>query len=226
MGRLKTLRIASTTGLTASIGIVAVNRVTDIAKNLCQLTGPDTSDATKWCLANIAPWVGDQAWLLVAALALLAFFSWFPEWWPWKKNSSKPLINSAVLSVSPVVRDVWLLNAIHYVAFGSWQLKEWESLSGNIGKLSDASDKIRQRARDGDLPIWGSRSGSQVLNPIDAEFWAYHGIEWFSLLKGETEELTTELKEVGYRSLVERQVRLMTSRTKVEELWPSGNISA
>jgi len=118
----------------------------------------------------------------------------------------------------PICRDVWLLDAIHYVAFKSWEVVEWNNLGEKLRILGAAEEDVRQRARDGDLPIWGREGFSGTLNPIPPEYWEYYGLEWGSLLKGEAEEFQTELTKHARSVGIRRS--LMTSKSKVEELWP------
>jgi hypothetical protein len=63
-----------------------------------------------------------------------------------------------------VDRDTWLLNAIHYVAFGSWTIREWHNVdeaADSLNGIYGAVAKIRQASRDGTLPVWAAKISKQ-----------------------------------------------------------------
>ena len=122
-------------------------------------------------------------------------------------------------TVPLVERDVWLLDAIHRAAIGEWKICDFDQLAeAKINEFVGVLDKIQQAAFDGDLPIWGKQAQSDIWRPISREYWEYHGIDWFSMLKGEPEILKTESKKTTQNVGVWWE--LMTSRKMVDELWP------
>lgn len=135
----------------------------------------------------------------------------------WNMKKRKPV---------EIKRDIHLLNALHYIAFGSWDLQNLDSETPGadsfISALNKAAVAVRQAGRDGDLPVWGSDSRNTPLEPIDPLFWQHNGIENWEMLKDDPHKLRTEVKE-GRQGAVFSD--LMTCKTKVEELWPEPILS-
>lgn len=128
--------------------------------------------------------------------------------------------NPEVGIAAEVKRDISLLDAIHRAATGEWKVCDFDELAeGKINEFVGVLEKIQQAAFDGDLPIWGKQARSDVWRPIPPEYWEYHGIDWFSMLKGEPENLKTEAKKTTRNVGVWWE--LMTSRKRVDELWPT-----
>ena len=81
----------------------------------------------------------------------------------------------------------------------------------------------RQLAYDGKLPIWGKKFAGDTWRPIPPAFWADHQLDWFGYLKGTPEDLKTTAAGAypGDKSGMQHTwSELMTSKAKVEELWP------
>lgn len=89
-----------------------------------------------------------------------------------------------------------------------------------MGALGRAQIDVRQRARDGDLPIWGREGFSGTLNPLPPDYWEYYGFDLFGLMRGNAEEYGTELTRRTKSISLSKCRSLMTSKEKVEELWP------
>jgi hypothetical protein len=119
----------------------------------------------------------------------------------------------------PTVRDVWLLNAVHYIAYQSWVLLDMPLDEKHLIAGYRALSELKQKAFDGELPIWGRVGQAELFKPIPKEYWEYYGFEILSFAKDNPEEFCTEkysdiANDVIYNSL-------MTSKAKVEGLWPS-----
>lgn len=131
------------------------------------------------------------------------------------------------------VRDVDLLDAIHYVMNREWgKTLNWQSLPSEISALKNALKEIRQKACDDELKVWGMKSSetlwgtqsSNLLIPIQPEYWLRYGIDQNDAMIGDQQELkTTQMssnsseKELIYQNL-------MTTKSIVEYLWPPENI--
>ncbi|MEW8509042.1 MAG: hypothetical protein AB2598_20340 [Candidatus Thiodiazotropha sp.] len=123
--------------------------------------------------------------------------------------------------------DVWLYDAIYYIAFGCWDRSEIDrSLTeeSRLKQLYSASNEIIQSAREGELVIGGKEGQTGTVNPIQEGYWGQFGIKGEGLLGDEPADLHTEVKVIGYKGFVYRNLR--TNKAKVEELWPSANTSA
>lgn len=135
-------------------------------------------------------------------------------------TSSEPIKDQGVDIAGEVKRNVWLLDAIHRAATGEWKICDFDQLAeGKINEFVGVLEKIQQAAFDGDLPIWGKQARSDVWRPIPPGYWEYHGIDWFSMLKGDPENLKTEAKKTTKNVGVWWE--LMTSRKRVDDLWPT-----
>lgn len=117
--------------------------------------------------------------------------------------------------------DVWLYDAIHYVAFGSWEGPDKEIDGAEyFSIIVDAIQKMLQKARDGALPIWGRQvlAGPGTTSRINPDYWApsqldVHGPHGF--FKGNKEEFRASTPgPITYRYL-------KTNKSQVEKLWRS-----
>jgi len=125
-----------------------------------------------------------------------------------------------------IERDVWLLDAVFYVAEGRWQspnmldrdVSDMEDAEF-ISKLGPAHRKVMQGASDGDLQVWGKRT-DQNRGPyveIDSKYWENHELEHWNLMGGNFEEIQTSRIGVAPGPIYKE---LKTSKARVEELWP------
>jgi hypothetical protein len=183
-------------------------------------------------MEDLAPIIGWAVPLLVAALVVAFTYKGFEWAHGFSGKSAKhsadqektPDITDRQTSPDTGKHDVLLYDAIHYVATRSWDGERLDIFSSNEGFLSgitQAIEDVRQYACDGDLIIWGSTGNLGPITPIDPNYWRAYGFEYFSLLREAPEEFHTEIKVGQPRDLIYK--RLKTSKSKVEELWPSGN---
>jgi hypothetical protein len=113
-------------------------------------------------------------------------------------------------------RDVGVGEAIAYVCYRDWGHNFSAAAGSRDVDAVAALHEFRQAASDDRVKIWGKRSRDAVFEPIPAEYWRRHQIEWFGLLRGPvTTEPTVSVADHG-----NRYEELMTSRTQVEEVWP------
>jgi hypothetical protein len=183
-------------------------------------------------MEDLAPIIGWAVPLLVAALVVAFTYKGFEWAHGFSGKSAKHSADQEKTSditdrqTSPDTgkHDVLLYDAIHYVATRSWDGERLDIFSSNEGFLSgitQAIEDVRQYACDGDLIIWGSTGNSDPITPIDPNYWRAYGFEYFSLLREAPEEFHTEIKVGQPRDSIYK--RLKTSKSKVEELWPSRN---
>jgi hypothetical protein len=137
--------------------------------------------------------------------------------------------NPSVSPHSHAPRDAPLIDAIWRAHLGRWGDRvdygtEWEAKAPFYKTVA----AVRQMARDGKLPVWGTRrERGAPFEPIPLSFWSTHDIEAgyviMPLVK-DTWVYVTEPTKIG-------QVRnaktfdwenFMTSREVVERLWPEG----
>lgn len=116
-------------------------------------------------------------------------------------------------------RDVWLKDAIDFAITGDWS-KEADLGGGvaeHLNALGAVLRNIRQEAFDGSLPIWGADGIDAVLmKPIPPEIWEHRGVDWFSVLRGDPEEICQEKDNRRMTDPVFRA--LQTSRGKFEKI--------
>ena len=118
-----------------------------------------------------------------------------------------------------VERDVWLLYAVHYIAYGSWTFIENPLDEDHLTAGHQALDEIRQKAFDKDLPVWGRIGQGPLFKQIQKEHWEDHSFKSLSFIVNKPEEFCT--KYYGNESDYTIYNSLMTSKAKVEELWPT-----
>ena len=154
---------------------------------------------------------------------VLALYLWFSSSGE-KKTKPKPSKDFDSIQKAPeqlstkVERDVWLLDAIHYIVFGSWDsLPENLEAENYLVVMDKAKQELQQNAFDGLLPVWGKGLMASTFRKIEPEVWEHNIIDLESLLKDEPEELKISMANIfgsatGFN-------HLMTSKAKVEELW-------
>ena len=120
-----------------------------------------------------------------------------------------------------VERDVWLLHAVHYIAFGSSEFVEIPFEEVQLTAGHQAQDEIRQKAFDGSLPVWGIIGSGGLFKPIPKEYWEHHYLKALIFAINDPEGFCT--KGNGLESDHTIYNSLMTSKAKVEELWPVVN---
>jgi len=171
--------------------------------------------------------------IVIAVVAAVLIFPLFEFGWNYLKAPERILLDQvAALETKvelfepsqdgskPDKHNVWLLDAIFYAG-----TKEWNAPSINIynadgdliDAVSSAMDEIRQRAYDGDLPIWGRNDFSGVLILIDKKYWERYRFDWFQVLIDKPDEFSTEHSKGVNDQPIYKNLR--TSKSKVEELW-------
>lgn len=125
-------------------------------------------------------------------------------------------------AILKVERDVWLLIAVHYIAYGSWKFIEIPLDEDHITAGHQALDEIRQKAFDGELTVWGRIGQGPLFKQIQKEHWEDHGFESLSFIVNKPEDYCT--KYYGNESDYTIYNSLMTSKAKVEELWPTSKL--
>lgn len=131
-------------------------------------------------------------------------------------DPTKPIESPTTKAVE---RDVWLLYAVHYIAYGSWTFIENPLDEDHLTAGHQALDEIRQKAFDKDLPVWGRIGQGPLFKQIQKEHWEDHSFKSLSFIVNKPEEFCT--KYYGNESDYTIYNSLMTSKAKVEELWPT-----
>ena len=114
------------------------------------------------------------------------------------------------LAVRCLTCGTWEGNWERITIGGGTSPREWTAIYRKL-------DEVRQSALDGKLPIWGAQyRHDNVVMPIEPAYWRQCGFEETTLLGDQADDFRTA--EVDG---LPRYYRLMTSKTKVEELWPN-----
>jgi hypothetical protein len=108
-------------------------------------------------------------------------------------------------------RDTPLAEALMFIATGRWGEDPWENGGGQLQALSDALQRFRQQASDGDLTVWGKRDSHGVWTRIHATYWINHTVDLMDVLKGETR--TKAYNQMGNEPLY---IDLMVCRSEVQ----------
>jgi len=90
-----------------------------------------------------------------------------------------------------------------------------------------ALDKIREKAFDRDLPVWGKLRKDGLFKQIPKEYWEHHGFFPVSFLKNAPEDFSSHKDIFAIDIRDSDQIiykALKTSIEKVEELWPVESI--
>ena len=90
--------------------------------------------------------------------------------------------------------DVWLRDAVFYCVLRKW-LGDGEQLELKGAQHQQAADylkEIRQLARNGDLIIWGKRWENSTHDPLPADYWAHHEVEYLELHRDSAQDVRTD----------------------------------
>lgn len=125
--------------------------------------------------------------------------------------------------IKSIESDVWLLHAVLYITSRSWKPVEINYRDEErCSAWNDALMKIRQKAFDGSLPICGIEIGEgPLIKLISKKYWEHHDFNLPSFYSNDPKEFHT--KEGVFTSDITIYNSLMTSKAKVEELWPVEN---
>ncbi len=147
-----------------------------------------------------------------AIWGLLAVCSFgFAAWRVWLYEHQKVTSLQAKLKLEgEPERDVSMDDAIGYVSLRNWNIGFSEAASSPFTDTAKDYDAVLQALADGKLPAWGKKASYGVQEPIPAEYWRTHRIDWFSLMR----------REPHTEKNGERYSELMTSRSAVERKWP------
>jgi hypothetical protein len=136
---------------------------------------------------------------------------------------------SAVSPHSNAPRNVPLLDAIWRAHLGRWGDRvDYGSDFQAKAPFYKTVSAIRQMARDGKLPVWGTKKGQATpFEPIPLSFWSSHDIEAGYVIIPSVEDTwvyVTEPTKIGQTRSARTQdwTNFMTSRDVVEKLWPGG----
>ena len=136
--------------------------------------------------------------------------------------------SKAVSPYSHAPRDVPLLDAIWRAHLGRWDDRvdygdEWSAKA----PFHKTASTVRQMARDGRLPVWGTRKESGApFEPIPLSFWSTHDIQAGYVINPRVKDswvYVTEPTKIGQTRYARTQdwTNFMTSREIVEKLWPT-----
>ncbi len=117
--------------------------------------------------------------------------------------------------------DVWLLDALWYIAFRKWNTnRESVNLASQVQLISTAREEVMQAIADCDLKLWGKDASwsSGPWREIPCNYWRTHKLEFWEPLKSDPENLRTEIN-IGNPDDI--YVALKTSKDQVERLWPA-----
>lgn len=117
--------------------------------------------------------------------------------------------------------DKPVLEVLCYIATGNWRVQTSEE--GMLKTLCVAAKNLRQKARDGDIVIYGRDTGysPSVFDPIPAGFWRSHQIKLMDVFDPTktNNDIGTEITLIGGRSHVGYK-DMHTSKQAIERLWP------
>ncbi len=155
-------------------------------------------------------------WLIATTVILLVIVNV-----PWRH------IQQQIGQPNPLsTRDVWLSDAMIYALRGGWGDRiDLTNISENeLSRFYEIENEFRQAALDGTLPIWGKRAAYGLWEEVLAKDWVSYEIHEFDLLKSLADPEKLMVVRKGDRFPTQEWVRVKTSKAKVEELWPVGNI--
>lgn len=113
-----------------------------------------------------------------------------------------------------VERDAWLLEAVYFFAFGSWEIPEDIPPEPELTAIGSTLITVRQLALDGKLTIWGKPFENEPWQKISPEYWKDFNLDILEALRGNPEYFGTQLATIGFANSAD-MVALMTCRAQV-----------
>ena len=138
----------------------------------------------------------------------------------WPQKSVKEGAEAVAGINQGVGRDLSVLEAVHFLAFGSWEIRDWDELDGKVMPIYSAANDIEQAALDNAIPIWGKRDFSGKYFLIPASDWGRYKIKDTSLLLNDPEKVYARRSD--RKALPAQYSALMTNKEKVEA-WHAAN---
>lgn len=127
-------------------------------------------------------------------------------------------------------RNVALLDAIWRAHLGRWGDRvDFGSDTNAKSSFHRTVRDIRQMARDGKLPVWGTkRERDAPFEPVPLSFWSTHDVEAEYVINPAVKDTwvyVTEPTKIGQTRNARTQdwTNFMTSREIVEKLWPASS---
>jgi hypothetical protein len=122
-----------------------------------------------------------------------------------------------------VNHDVYLANAIWRVFLGTWDLPPHRERTPAGPKENQrffdlVTKEFRQKAFDGELPIWGKRNKSDLIEAVPKEFWKDHRVAYLNVIRENPANLSVE--RVGSLQPSKEWREFMTNRSTVDAVWP------
>ena len=161
-------------------------------------------------MIELAKW-GIAATVGLALLGIYEVYRWRPLRLANDEINRQAVNSTGEAATGAVVRDVDISEALAYIAFRAWGRGFDEVVASPNGAAE--YDEFLQAAADGQIPIWGRRETYGVLEPIPAEYWRHHRLDWFTLVKGQARTEVAHARPPHYEGL-------MTSRSAVQRQWP------
>jgi hypothetical protein len=175
-------------------------------------------------------------WTIAALLVLWSARSWLSELWPktllaegGQPKEQKSDIPNVASQTAPLVRDVWLSDAIWRAYLGTWYIPPGDGLQElNVSESEKRRFAMlvirdfRQIASDGTLPIWGWKGTSTIWEKVPNEFWKNNHIEHIQVAtNGPQDEIKAQAENPYEQDTSKEWHHFMTSRAAVEQLYPS-----
>lgn len=125
-------------------------------------------------------------------------------------------------------RDVSLYDALWRIFYGHWGEAGFDFDGPGVGqevanKFHDlVVDGIRNKAFEGEIPIWALNKNTGLWDLVPRDFWQTHHPNWFSFLRGKDKfTLTTRTTQ----AVESEWQKPMTNKAIVGSLWPVGILS-
>ena len=113
-----------------------------------------------------------------------------------------------------VERDTLLGDAVAYMVTGKFDRNAaWENEVGAISGMGAALEEFHQAARDGKLHVWGMPKMWGVHDPIPADYWSSHSVNFMALFREQADVETDGSPEPHYHDI-------RVSRAEFEKLRP------
>lgn len=119
---------------------------------------------------------------------------------------------------SSAQRDTWMQDAMMYAINRVWPQPGDKLKDGQENLPWQVLQKMREKAGEGRLTIWGRLSPNHLPVPIPPKYWVTNQIDGMTTIFDEKENSKTE--PAAFQSQAEVYEGLQVSRSEIEALWP------
>ena len=159
---------------------------------------------------------------IVLCGAILGFVIWGELWLSYRNRNYTD--NHAITATDTSKHDIWLSDAIYYIAYRTWKAVNWLSfqIPEKMNKIETARKELLQEAKYGNTTIWGKEIFGSDLVDINPEYWEQYYFDFFDVISVLTGQKNKEDLGTKPISILSSKIYkgLKVTKSEIEKIWP------